>query len=57
MHRILTAAGLMLVLNACSPDGNTPKIAEGQRDALDQARQVESMVGEAAQKQQEQADQ
>ena len=57
MHRILTAAGLMLVLSACSPDGNTPKIAEGQRDALDQARQVESVVGEAAQKQQEQADQ
>lgn len=56
MQRILTVAGLMLVLGACSPDGNTPKIAESQRDALDKARQVESVIGEAAQQQQEQAD-
>lgn len=38
-----------MVLVACTPDsGQTPKIAEEQREALDQAQAVESQMQQAA---------
>lgn len=57
MKQIVTAASLMLLLTACSPGGNTPKIAEDQREVMDQAKQVESVIEQGAEQQQEQADQ
>lgn len=57
MKQTYVVAGLMLLLAACSPGGNTPKIAEDQRNVMDQAKQVESVIGQGAEQQQEQADQ
>lgn len=56
MKQIAVIASLSLLLAACSPDGSTPKIAEDQRDVLDQAKQVESVIEQGAQNQQQQAD-
>ena len=57
MQPTVTAASLILFLTACSPGGNTPKIAEDQRDVMEQAGQVETVIGQGAEKHQEQADQ
>lgn len=57
MKNLLTAALLLALLAACSPDpGNTPKIAESQRNALEKAEGVQDMLNQAAEEQQEKID-
>lgn len=49
MKTPLLAALLTTLLAACSPDsGNTPKIAESQRDALEKAQGVQDTLNQGA---------
>jgi hypothetical protein len=58
MKTLLSAALLFALLAGCSPDpGNTPKIAEGQRNALEKAEGVQDTLNQAAEEQQEKIDQ
>lgn len=52
-HTVLLAAAL--TLPACTPD-KTPKIAESQRAALDQAKALEGALNQQAVQQQQQID-
>lgn len=56
MQRRYLATLFTLLLVACSPDGSTPKIAEGQRDVMEDAKQVESVLQQNAEQQRAQAD-
>ena len=49
MKTPLLASLLAILLSACSPDpGNTPKIAESQRDALEKAQGVQDTLNQGA---------
>ena len=57
MKNPLFAALLFTLLAGCSPDpGNTPKIAEGPRNALEKAEGVQDTLNQAVEEQQEKID-
>lgn len=54
MKTPLLACLFAALLAACSPDsGNTPKIAESQRDALDKAQGVQDTLIQGAEREDE----
>jgi hypothetical protein len=56
MKNALLILGLTSLLAACSPSDPEPKIAEDQREILDQANAVEDVIRQSAEKNSQQVD-
>ncbi|HYD33913.1 MAG TPA: hypothetical protein VEA39_05025 [Methylophilaceae bacterium] len=56
MKRSILILSLVWPLAACSPSDPAPKVAENQRKALDQAKQVEEVLQQSADQTHQQVD-
>jgi len=56
MKTTLLILGLTSLLVACSPGDPEPKVAEDQREILDQAKAVEDVLQQSAEKNSQQVD-
>lgn len=56
MKSAVAILGSALLLLACSPSDPDPKIAEGQREVMDRANQVEDVLQQSAERTEQQAD-
>lgn len=56
MKSIALLLSLSLLLPACSPGDPDPKVAESQREVMDEARQVEDVLQQSANQTRQQVD-
>lgn len=56
MKSVLLILSLSSLLAACSPGDPDPKIAEDQREVMDEAKQVEDLLQQSAEQTRQQVD-